>query len=175
MPKRLDTTPKKDRPRKSFPEEQGISRILALSQQAVQKKDEQYQKVLDHEHAKREHFEQIRKERARKKESSRKASHIPSKTSIMSQLLERERERSRERKKKRKALVEEAPHTDKANERPQGRKKAHVSFDSSAATNPVRTSEAPQNSDGKDLRSSMKKPNPASSVLQLKKKRVSFG
>ena len=70
MPKRLDTTPKKDRPRKSFPEEQGISRILALSQQAVQKKDEQYQKVLDHEHAKREHFEQIRKERARKKELS---------------------------------------------------------------------------------------------------------
>lgn len=109
MPAR-SSIPKAERKRKSFPEDQGLSKILALSQQAVDKKDAQFQKVLDKDHAKRESIAQAKKERARKKEESRKLSHVPSKSSIMEQMREKRRERSRERKKKRKAAAEpEAP------------------------------------------------------------------
>ena len=98
MPAR-SSIPKAERKRKSFPEDQGLSKVLALSLQAVDKKDAQFQKVLDKDHAKRESI-------ARKKEETRKLSHVPSKISIMEQLREQRRERSRERKKKRRAAAE---------------------------------------------------------------------
>ena len=105
MPAR-SSIPKAERKRKSFPEDQGLSKVLALSLQAVDKKDAQFQKVLDNDHAKRESIARANKERARKKEETRKMSHVPSKVSIMEQLREQRRERSRERKKKRRAAAE---------------------------------------------------------------------
>ena len=86
MPAR-SSIPKAERKRKSFPEDQGLSKVLALSLQAVDKKDAQFQKVLDKDHAKRESIARANKERARKKEETRKLSHVPSKISIMEQLL----------------------------------------------------------------------------------------
>lgn len=159
MPKR-GGTPKAERPRKTFTEDKGMSHIIALTLQAVDRKDAQYQRVLDKEHAKRESIAQADKERARKKETARKASDAPTKSSIMEDLREQRRERSRERKKKRKAASDAETAAPTTNTKA----KKRVTM----ATPEQQSAPAP--------RSNLKKSHPdASGPAKPKKKRVSFG
>lgn len=135
-----------------------MSRILALTHQAVDKKNAQFQKVLDKDHAKRESIAQAKKQRAQKKESAIKASDAPTKSSIMEHLREQRRERARERKKKRKAVA------DAVTARPKTKTKKRVAV------------AAPESASTPVFRSSLKKTGlEAHGTAAPKKKRVSFG
>lgn len=98
-------------PRKHFSEQQGLAHVLALSEQAVQKKDLQFQKSLEKNQAAREHIAERRKQQQQRKELARQAKDTPSRSSMLKLLREKRRERTRERRKKRK---EEAMGSDPA-------------------------------------------------------------
>lgn len=90
-----------------YAEQEGLAHILALSQQAVEKKDAHFQKLLDKNHAVRSSITAAKKERQQRKLEARKSSDKPTRQSMMALLREKRRERSRERKRKRKSLAEE--------------------------------------------------------------------
>ncbi|WFD19617.1 hypothetical protein MCAP1_001851 [Malassezia caprae] len=115
---------------KHFSEQQGLAHVLALSEQAVQKKDLQFQKTLEKNQASREHIAERRKQQQQRKELARQAKDTPSRSSMLKLLREKRRERTRERRKKRKeeAIGTQAPAATQhppENARP---KKKRVSF-----------------------------------------------
>ncbi|WFD23233.1 hypothetical protein MEQU1_001921 [Malassezia equina] len=119
-------------PRKQFSEQQGLAHILALSEQAVQKKDQQFQKTLEKDQAAREHVAELRKQQQQRKDLARQAKDTPSRSSMLKLLREKRRERTRERRRKRKeeAMGSDASVTPSQASQPEGvrPKKKRVSF-----------------------------------------------
>lgn len=104
---------RKARPPKRFTEQGGLDHILSLSQQAVSKKEQHFNRLVAQGKASRESVAQRERERAARKEAVRQSdSRMPSRTEIMEQLKERKREKTRARKEaRRKRAAPENPET----------------------------------------------------------------
>ena len=88
---------------KKFTEDQGMSHLLALSKQAVDKTDTEYQHRVERTHLAQEKRAQAEKEKRRKKQEAKSTSTRPTKSAMMTLLKEKQRKKLRARRERRHA------------------------------------------------------------------------
>ncbi|WFD00570.1 hypothetical protein MYAM1_003321 [Malassezia yamatoensis] len=103
LSKKASRSPGPGKQPKKFTEDQGMSHLLALSKQAVDKTDDEYQHRIDRTHAVQEKRQLAEKEKRKKKQEAKSTSTKPTRSTMVALLREKHRQKSRERRERRHA------------------------------------------------------------------------